>query len=95
MEDTMSHDSEERALDHGHDCAMSAVTAHRDALAKLPPPERLAWWVGFISAAMGAALASVGEAATRVLKDALTERGDTPSPVSPSRRTYLRRKKAT
>ena len=87
----MSQETEEQALDHGHDCAMSAIAAQRDELATLPPAERLSWWVGFISAGMGAALASVGEAAMRVLKDALAERRDTQSPATRSRRTYLRR----
>jgi hypothetical protein len=68
---------------------MSAIAAHRDVPAKLPPAERLSWWVGFISAGMGAALASVGEAAMRVLKGALVERGDTASLGMRKRRTYL------
>ena len=85
----MSHETEEQALNHGHDCAMSAVATQRDVLANLPPAERLSWWIGFISAAMGAALASVGEAAMRVLKDALAERRDIPSPAARRRRTYL------
>jgi len=87
----MSHETEERALDQGHDCAMSAVSAQRAVLADLPPTERLNWWIGFISAAMGAALASVGEATMRILEDALAER----SPVAPRgmrrRRTYLKK----
>jgi len=89
----MSHETEEQALDHGHDCAMSAIAAHRDVLAGLPPAERLSWWVGFISAAMGAALASVGESAMRILKDALedalAERRDIPSAAVRGRRTHL------
>jgi hypothetical protein len=87
----MSRETEDQALDRGHDCAMSAVGAQRDVLANLPPAERLSWWVGFISAAMGAALASVGDAAMRVLKGALAERRDIPSPAPASRRlhTYL------
>jgi len=62
----MSHETEERELNDGHDCAMSAVAAHREALANLTPAERLNWWIGFISAAMGTALASVGEATMRM-----------------------------
>jgi hypothetical protein len=87
----MSHETEEQALNHGHDCAMTAVAAHRDALANLPPPERLSWWIGFISAAMGAALASVGEAAMRIFEDALAERRDLPSSATRRRRTHLGR----
>jgi len=87
----MSHKTEEQALDHGHDCAMSAVAAQRDVLANLPPAERLSWWIGFISAAMGAALASVGEVAMRVLKDALVERRDISSPAMRRTHTYLGR----
>ena len=33
----MSQETEEQALDHGHDCAMSAIAAQRDELATLPP----------------------------------------------------------
>ena len=90
----MSRETEEQALDHGHECAMSAVAAQRDVVAKLPPAERLSWWVGFISAAMGAALASVGEGAMRVLEGALAERRDVSSPALRRRRTYLGRQAA-
>jgi len=86
----MSHETEEQALNRGHDCAMSAIAAQRGVLTTLPPAERLSWWVGFISAGMGAALASVGEAAMRVLKDALAERRDTQSLAKRRRRTYLK-----
>jgi hypothetical protein len=85
----MSHETEEQALNDGHECAMSAVAAQRDAIANLAPTERLSWWIGFISAAMGAALASVGDAAMRILKDALAERRDTPSPAMRRKRTYI------
>ena len=84
----MSHDIEEQALDRGHDCAMSALAAQREVLERLPPPERLSWWIGFISAAMGAALASVGEAAMRVLKGALVDHGEPPSSKRRAR-TYV------
>ena len=85
----MSHETEEQALSHGHDCAMSAIAAQRYVLTTLPPAERLSWWIGFISAGMGAALASVGEAAMRVFKDALAERRDTRSLAMRGRHTYL------
>jgi len=85
----MSHETEEKALNQGHDCAMSAVAAQRDVVSSLPPNERLSWWMGFISAAMGAAIASVGEAAMRVLKEALAERADISSVAIRGRRTYL------
>ena len=85
----MSHESEEQALNDGHECAMSAVAGHRDAIGKLAPTERLSWWIGFISAAMGAALASVGDAAMRILRDALAERRDVPSSAMRRKRTYL------
>jgi hypothetical protein len=32
----MSHETENQALDHGHDCAMSVVAAQRAVLASLP-----------------------------------------------------------
>ena len=85
----MSHETEEQALNDGHECAMSAVAGHRDAIAKLAPAERLSWWIGFVSAAMGAALASVGEGAMRILKDALAERRDIPSSAMRRKRTYV------
>jgi hypothetical protein len=87
----MSQETEEQALDQGHGCAMSAIAAQRDVLATLPRAERLSWWIGFISAGMGAALASIGEGAMRVLKDALAERRDAPSLAMGRKRTYLGR----
>jgi len=86
----MDQDAEDQALNDGHDCAMSAVAAHREIVASLPPPERLSWWVGFISAAMGAALASVGEAPVRVLRSALAERPEVSSAAMRRRHTYVR-----
>lgn len=72
----MSEQSEEKALEEGHECAMSALTAQRKEIASLGPGDRLHWWLGFLAAAMGAALASVGEPALRVLHSALGEDED-------------------
>lgn len=86
----MSEQSEEQALDEGHECAMSALTAQRKKIASLGPGDRLHWWLGFLAAAMGAALASVGEPALRVLHSAL---GDDEDPAAAARRTkrsYIR-----
>lgn len=69
----MSEQSEEKALRQGHECAMSALAAERERIASLNPADRLHWWLGFVAAAMGAALASVGEPAFRVLRSALGE----------------------
>lgn len=69
----MSDQSEEKALQQGHECAMSALAAERARIASLNPADRLYWWLGFVAAAMGAALSSVGEPAFRVLRSALGE----------------------
>lgn len=69
----MSEQSEEKALRQGHESAMSALAAQRDWIASLSPADRLHWWLGFVAAAMGAALSSVGESAFRVLRFALGE----------------------
>jgi hypothetical protein len=61
----MSEQSEEKALRQGHECAMSALAAERERIACLNPADRLHWWLGFVAAAMGAALSSVGEPAFR------------------------------
>ena len=86
----MSEQSEEQALEEGHECAMSALTAQRKKIASLGAGDRLHWWLGFLAAAMGAALASVGEPALRVLHSAL---GDDEDPGATARRaksTYIR-----
>lgn len=67
----MSEQSAEKALQEGHECAMSALAAQRKKIASLGPGDRLHWWLGFLAAAMGAALATVGEPALRVLHSAL------------------------
>jgi len=69
----MSEESEEQALRQGHECAMSALAAEREGIASLNPADRLHWWLGFVTAAMGAALATVGEPAFRVLRSAVGE----------------------
>jgi len=69
---------------------MSALTAQRKKIASLGPGDRLHWWLGFLAAALGAALASVGEPALRVLHSAL---GDDEDPGATARRTkssYIR-----
>lgn len=97
----MSEQSEEKALEEGHECAMSALTAQRKKIASLGPGDRLHWWLGFLAAAMGAALASVGEPALRVLHSALGDdeglataaprSGDVASePRQRTKRTYIR-----
>lgn len=69
----MSDESEEQALQQGHECAMSALAAERERIASLNPADRLHWWLGFVAAAMGAALSSVEEPAFRALRSALGE----------------------
>jgi hypothetical protein len=69
----MSEQSEDQAIQQGHECAMSAVWAQRDRVASLPPGDRLHWWLGFLTAALGATLASIGEPAFRSLRAALAE----------------------
>lgn len=97
----MTQQSEEQAIEQGHACAMAALTAEKANIAALPPGERLYWWVGFVTAAMGAALASIGEPAVRALRASLSDSRDTPhdvqrrKPVSAGtivrkKRTYVR-----
>lgn len=88
----MSEQSEEKALRQGHECAMSALAAERERIASLNPADRLHWWLGFVAAAMGAALASVGEPAFRVLRSALGEEQEDVSPVTRQRKkgTYIK-----
>jgi hypothetical protein len=69
----MSEQSEERVIQQGHECAMSAMSAQRDRVASLSPGDRLHWWFGFLTAALGAARASLGEPAFRSLRAALAE----------------------
>lgn len=69
----MSEQSEEQAIQWGHECAMSAVSTQRDKIALLSPGDRLHWWLGFLTAALGSALASIGEPAFRTLRAALAE----------------------
>lgn len=82
----MSEQSEEQSLGKGHKCAMSAVAAHKEEIASLAPPERLYWWLGFLAAAMGAALASIGEPAFRGLRAALAESRDAQATTIPNER---------
>jgi hypothetical protein len=93
----MTQESEEQAIEQGHACAMAALTAQKDDIAALPPGERLYWWVGFVTAAMGAALASIGEPAVRALRASLADSRDTPHVVqrrkSVSASTTLRKKR--
>lgn len=84
----MSEQSEEKALQEGHECAMSALAAQRKKIASLGPGDRLHWWLGFLAAAMGAALATVGEPALRVLHSALGE--DEDPATAPRRRRDVR-----
>jgi hypothetical protein len=83
----MSQQSEEQAIDQGHECAMSALSSQKDNIDSLPPADRLYWWFGFLTAAMGAALASIGEPAVRALRSALGEVRE-PQRAAP-RRSYL------
>ena len=75
----MSGMSEDQALELGHECAMTALKAERENVAQLPPPERLYWWFGFLTAALGAASASLGEPAARALSASLAEPQDAPA----------------
>ncbi|HTT03273.1 MAG TPA: hypothetical protein VMG11_14395 [Steroidobacteraceae bacterium] len=85
---------EDRALDQGRACAMTALLVQRDFVASLAPQERLFWWLGFLTAAMGAAVASLGERTARALRGALSEtREPWLRPMTHVRRTYIRRSK--
>ena len=77
--------SEDQALELGHECAMTALKAERENVALLPPPERLYWWFGFLTAALGAASASLGEPAARALRASLAEHQDSPASSRPTR----------
>jgi hypothetical protein len=77
----MSGSSEDQALEQGHECAMAALKTDRERVAALPSPVRLYWWFGFLTAALGAALASLGEPATRALRASLAD-----NPEAPARR---------
>jgi hypothetical protein len=72
----MSEQSEERALEQGHECAMSVLSAHRDRVASLSPGDRLHWWFGFLTAALGAARASLSGAGFGSLRATLAEELD-------------------
>jgi hypothetical protein len=97
----MTEQNEDQAIEQGHTCAMAALTAQKDNIASLPPSERLYWWFGFITAAMGAAIASIGEPAVRALRASLEDDHDTSHVTQPRRnlssglsvikkRTYIR-----
>ena len=73
----MSKLSEDQALQIGHDCAMAALSTQKHRLAALSPGDRLQWWIGFLSAGMGAAQVSVGEQAFRALRRSLADELDT------------------
>jgi hypothetical protein len=72
----MSEHSEERVTQQGHECAMAAMSAHRDRVASLSPGDRLHWWFGFLTAALGAARASLSEAGFGSLRATLAEELD-------------------
>jgi hypothetical protein len=69
----MSEQSDERVIQQAHECAMSALSAQRDGVASLSPGDRLQWWFGFLTAALGAARASLGMPGFRSLRAALAE----------------------
>ena len=69
----MSEQTEERVTQQGHECAMAAMSAHRDRVASLSPGDRLHWWFGFLTAALGAARASLSEAGFASLRGTLGE----------------------
>ena len=81
----MSGMSEDQALEFGHECAMTALKAERENVARLPPSERLYWWFGFLTAALGAASASLGDPATRAPRASLAEHQEAPK----ARRTQV------
>lgn len=72
----MSRQSEDQALRIGHDCAMAVLSAQKTQLAALSPGDRLQWWIGFLTAGMGAAQVSVGELAFRALRRSLADELD-------------------
>lgn len=72
----MSRQSEDEALQIGHDCAMSTLEAHKDTLAALSQGDRLQWWIGFLAAGMGAAQVGIGEVAFRALRRSLADELD-------------------
>lgn len=72
----MSRNSEDQALQIGHDCAMASLSAHKHELAGLSQGDRLQWWIGFLTAGMGAAQVSVGEVAFRALRRSLADELD-------------------
>ncbi|HEX4050225.1 MAG TPA: hypothetical protein VHY19_05040 [Steroidobacteraceae bacterium] len=72
----MSKQSEDQALQTGHDCAMAALSAQKSKVAALSQGDRLQWWIGFLTAGMGAAQVSVGEVAFRALRRSLADELD-------------------
>jgi hypothetical protein len=72
----MSRNSEDQALQAGHDCAMAPLSAQKNELAALSQGDRLQWWIGFLTAGMGAAQVSVGEVAFRALRRSLADELD-------------------
>lgn len=69
----MSEENDERVIQQGHECAMSALSAQTDGVTSLSPGDRLHWWFGFLTAALGAARASLGMPGFRSLRAALAE----------------------
>jgi hypothetical protein len=67
----MTERSDDRAVELGREFAMAAMSAHRDRIASLSPSDRLQWWFGFLTAGLGAARASLGEATFRSLRSVL------------------------
>jgi hypothetical protein len=72
----MSKQSEDQALQSGHDCAMAVLSAQKMELAALSQGDRLQWWIGYLTAGMGAAQVSVGEVAFRALRRSLADELD-------------------
>jgi len=93
----MSEQNGDRALDHSRSCAMTALLVPRHFVASLMPQERLFGWLGFLAAAMGAAVASLGEHTARAVRGALADNRDTWRPLTQHvrrTRSYLRRIKS-
>lgn len=59
-------------MQDGEDCALAALESERVHIEALPEAERVKWWGGFLTAAIGAMVGSMGEPAAQALREALS-----------------------
>lgn len=60
-------------MEQGHACGPAILEELREYVESLDYNDRTQWWDGFLIAAMGAAVASLGEIAAQAFKEALSQ----------------------